>query len=243
VVGSDLETLGRDEEEDIVMFPEDFDVGFIPCVYFIDGSFTGQVKAVAIEGGRCRIVQDGLIGDRDGEHGPEHESRLSGAEGEGDIKSQDQAKNMGSVVDGPQIHDRLFGLGEGKLVGLVMVLPVLVGELKLRASFLDQGLFSLVEFIDLPYPMGTGIVTALVEGYFFSLFPGEEGVVAVGAVVFGLCLAEPFFLLEEFPADLAEELGSFLAVVGVEVDMRRLAGGAVGVLRDPRGAGPIFYWG
>jgi hypothetical protein len=52
---------------------------------------------VAIEGGRCRIVQDGLIGDRDGEHGPEDESRLSGTEGEGDIKSQDKARIWGPL--------------------------------------------------------------------------------------------------------------------------------------------------
>jgi hypothetical protein len=31
VVGGDLETLGRDEEEDIVMFPQDLDVSLIPC--------------------------------------------------------------------------------------------------------------------------------------------------------------------------------------------------------------------
>ena len=30
VVGGDLQGFGRDEEEDIVMFPEDLDVGFIP---------------------------------------------------------------------------------------------------------------------------------------------------------------------------------------------------------------------
>ena len=128
-------------------------------------------------------------------------------------------------------------------MGLVMVLSVLVRELKLRASFLGQGFFSLVEFIDLPYPMGTGIVTALVEGHFFFLFPGEEGVVAVGAVVLGFGLAEPFLLLKEFPADLAEELGSFLAVVVVvvEVGLGCLAGGAAGALRDSRGASPVFY--
>ena len=81
-------------------------------------------------------------------------------------------------------------------MGLVMVLPVLVGELKLRTSFLGQCLFPLVEFIDLPYPMGTGIVAALVDGHFFSLFPGEEGVVAVGAVVLGLCLGGIVFPVE-----------------------------------------------
>ena len=196
---------------------------------------------MAIGGGRSGVVQYGLIGDRDGEHGSEDESRLSRAQGERDVKSQDQAKNMRSVVDGPQIDGRLFGLREGNLMGLVVVLPVLVGELKLRTSFLGQCLFPLVQFIHVPYPMGTGIVAALVDGHFFSLFPGEEGVLAVGAVVLGLALAEPFLLLKEFSADFTQELGSFFAVIVVEVGLGCLAGGAAGAVRDPRGAGPVFY--
>jgi len=196
---------------------------------------------MAIEGGGSRVVQYGLIGDRDGEHGPEDEGRLSRTQGEGDVKSQDKANNIGSVVDGPQIDGRLFGLREGKLMGLVVVLPVLVGELKLRTSFLGQCLFPLVQFIHVPYPMGTGIVAALVDGHFFSLFPGEEGVLAVGAVVLCLTLAESFLLLEPFSAELAQELGSLLAVIVVEVGMGRLAGGAAGAFRNPRGVGPVFY--
>jgi hypothetical protein len=150
---------------------------------------------------------------------------------------------MRSVVDGPQIDDRLNRFRESKIVGLVVILPVLVRELKLRTSFLGQRLFPFVEFIHVPYPMGAGIVAALVDSHFLSLFPGEEGVLAVGAVVFCFTLGESFLLLKEFAADLAEELGSLLAVVVVEVGMRRLAGGAVGALRDPRGAGPVPYWG
>ena len=73
---------------------------------------------MAIEGGRSGIVQYGLIGDRDTEHGSEDEGRLSGTEGEGDVKSQDKAENIGSVVDGPQIDGRLFGLREGQAHGV-----------------------------------------------------------------------------------------------------------------------------
>jgi len=198
---------------------------------------------MAREGGRSGVVQYGLIGDRDGEYRPEDEGRLSRTEGEGDVKRQDKANNIGSVVDGPQIDPAWarFGLREGKLVGLVVVLAVLVGELKLRASFLGQCLFPLVEFIDHPYPMGTGIVAALVEGHFFSLFPCEEGVVAVGAVVLCLSLAEPFLRLKPIPADFAQELGSLLAVIVVEVGMGCLAGGAADALRNPGGASPAFY--
>ena len=126
---------------------------------------------------------------------------------------------------------------------MIVVLPVLVGELELRTSFLNQGLFPLVEFIEFPYAMGTGIVTALVNGHFLSELPGEEGALAVGAVVLCLALAEPFLLLKPLTTDLAQELRSFLAVIVVEVVMGRLAGGAAGALRDPRGAGPVFYGG
>ena len=89
---------------------------------------------MAIEGGRSCVVQYGLIGDGDGEDGAEDESRFSCAQGEGDVKSEDEAKNMRSVVDGPQIDGRGFGLWEGQFMGLVVVLPVLVGQLKLRTS-------------------------------------------------------------------------------------------------------------
>lgn len=41
VVGGDLEGLGRDEEEDEVMFSEDLDVGLIPCAEVINRSLTG----------------------------------------------------------------------------------------------------------------------------------------------------------------------------------------------------------
>jgi hypothetical protein len=91
--------------------------------------------------------------------------------------------------------------------------------------------------------MGTGVVAALVDSHFFSLFPGEEGVLAVGAVVLCFTLAESFFLLKEFAAEFAEELGSLLAVIVVEVGMGGMAGGAAGEFRDPRGAGPVFYRG
>ena len=147
MVGRDLEVLGRDEEEDIVMFSEDLDVGFIPSAYVINWSFAGEVKAMAIEGGRGCVVQYGLIRDRDGEDRPEDEGRFSCTEGEGDVKSQDKAKNIRGVVDFGQVDGRLFGTGMGKLIGLVVVFSILVGELKLGTAFLGQEFFPFVEFI------------------------------------------------------------------------------------------------
>ena len=61
---------------------------------------------MAIEGGGSGVVQYGLIGDRDSEHGSEDEGRLSRTQGEGDVESQDKAENIGSVMDGLQIDGR-----------------------------------------------------------------------------------------------------------------------------------------
>jgi len=113
VVGGDFEALGRDEEEDIVMFSQDLDVGFIPSADFINGSLMGQVKAMAIEGGGGGVVQYGLIGDGEGEHGAQHEGGLSGTEGKRDIKGEDQAEDIRGVVDSGQIGGWWFWVGMG----------------------------------------------------------------------------------------------------------------------------------
>ena len=144
-------------------------------------------------------------------------------------------------MDFGQIDGGLIGSGMGQFMRLVMIFPVLIGEFKLGAAFLGQCHFPLIKLSHPSCPVGAMIVAALVDGHFFSLFPGEEGVVAVGAVVLGLALAESFFLLKELFAYLAKELRSFLAVIVVKIGMGGLAGGAAGGLRDPRGAGPVLY--
>jgi hypothetical protein len=50
MVCSDLDTFRREEEKDIVVFPQDLDVGFITCADLINWPFVLQVKAIAIEG-------------------------------------------------------------------------------------------------------------------------------------------------------------------------------------------------
>ena len=101
-------------------------------------------------------------------------------------------------------------------MGLVVVLPVLVGQLELRTPvFTSSRSLSLSLPICL-YPVLTGIVAAFVDGDLFSLLPGEQGMKAVGAVVLGLPL-ESSLHLKEFAADLAQKLGPLLPVVVVEV--------------------------
>ncbi len=173
VVGGDFEALGREEEEDIVAFAHDLDVGLIACADFVDGSLILEVEAVAVEGSGRGIVQDCLIGDGDTEYGAEDEGRFSGAQGKGDIEGEDEAEDMGSFVDSGEIDSGLFGAGRGEFVRLVMILPILIPEFKLGASFGPQRFFSLIELFDLACPVKALIVTALIEGNLFLLFPLE----------------------------------------------------------------------
>ncbi len=66
---------------------------------------------------------------------------------------------------------------------------------------------------------------------------------AVRTVVSGLTMAESFFLLKEFSADLAQELEPFLSIVVVEIGMGCLAGRAAGMFRNTRRTGSVFYRG
>jgi len=99
MVGGDLEAFGGDEEKDIVMFADDFDVRFIAGADEIDGSFLLKVKAMAIEGGGG-VVEDRLVGKRDIEHGAEHQGGFPGAQGKGDVEGEDQAEDIRAFVDG-----------------------------------------------------------------------------------------------------------------------------------------------
>ena len=48
-------------------------------------------------------------------------------------------------MDSGQVDGGLMRAGMGKLVGLVMIFPVLIAELELGASFRPKGLFLLIE--------------------------------------------------------------------------------------------------
>jgi hypothetical protein len=65
-----------------------------------------------------------------------------------------------------------------------MILPVLIAELKLRASFLLQCPFSRVEFREGLDAVLAAIVRAFVERDLFPDLPSKESMVAVGAEVF-----------------------------------------------------------
>lgn len=76
-------------------------------------------------------------------------------------------------MDSGQIDGRLFGLGMGELMGLVMILPILIGEFKLRVSLGDKPLFPRIKLGHVSCPVRTMIIAALVEGDLFFLFPSE----------------------------------------------------------------------
>ncbi len=70
------------------------------------------------------------------------------------------------------------------LVGLVVILPVLVAEFKLRASFLLEGPLSRIEFRKSLNAVLAVVIGAFVDRDLFARLPAKEGVIAVRAEVF-----------------------------------------------------------
>jgi hypothetical protein len=126
-------------------------------------------------------------------------------------------------------------------MGLVMILPILIGEFKLGASFGYKRLLPLIKLTHPSCPMRTMIIAALVEGDLFSLFPGKQGMVTVRAVVLGLfSLLESLIHLKKGVTDLASKLSSFDPVVVVEIAMGSIATGTDHLYRHTGRSGAIF---
>ncbi len=81
--------------------------------------------------------------------------------------------------------------------------------------------------------MGAGVVVAFVDGDLLALFPEEEGMEAVGAIEPGLCSVTGMDL-RQARADFASELGTFFAVIEVEVWGGSRAVSAEGIRGDLR---------
>lgn len=70
------------------------------------------------------------------EDGFQDSGGFPGRDGEGDIESQDKTEDVFGVMDFCEIDDLFLGCRMHKFLGLVMILPVLIAELELGASFL-----------------------------------------------------------------------------------------------------------
>ena len=81
-------------------------------------------------------------------------------------------------------NDRLLRRRVNKLLGFVMVLPILIAEFELRASFLLQSPFIGVELRESLDAVLTIVVATFIERNLFPDFPAKESVVTVGAEVF-----------------------------------------------------------
>ena len=91
-----------------------------------------------------------------------------------------------------------------KFIGMVMILPVLVAELKLGAEFITDKTLSRVKLVHGLNAMLAVIITAFIEGDLFTVFPLKEGIMAVWAIIFSfIVLAESFIELKKVIADFA----------------------------------------
>ena len=61
MVRGDFQVIGRDEEEYVLMFAQDLDVGFITGRYVINQTFVLEIEPVAVPGGTGGIIKNGLM--------------------------------------------------------------------------------------------------------------------------------------------------------------------------------------
>lgn len=192
VIGSNFKALGRDKEEDVIMLTLDFDVGFIACAYWVNRAFIFQIEGMAVESGSGGVIEDCLIRDLDVKDRAENEGGFSGSDSKRDVKGEDKAEDVGSVVNFREIDFRIIGMGMIKFVWLVVILPVLIAEFKLRAAFFLKGAFRGIQLIKGLSTMAAIIIRAFIDSNLFALFPFKQGAIAIGAEELGLgVFAEP----------------------------------------------------
>lgn len=224
VIGRNFEVRRRDKEEDVIMFALDFNVGFITRAYWVDRAFMFQIEGMAVESGSGSVIEDGLIRDLDVKDRAENEGGFSGSDCKRDVKGEYKAKDVGSIVDFSKIDFRIIRLGMVKFFGLVMILPVLIAELKLRAAFLLKGTFSGIKLIKGLSTMKTIIIAAFKDSDLFALFPFKQGAIAIRAEELGRgVFAKSLVYLKEMATDFAFQLSAFIAVIVVDIDMRGIA--------------------
>jgi hypothetical protein len=130
-----------------------------------------------------------------------------------------------------------------KLLQFVMILPILVVDLELRAALFHQGPLGRIELGDGLETVRAVIVGAFVDGYFLLNFPAEERQSAMGTEELRFSVVpEAVPDLEEKAANLASDLRAFLAVVEVEIIVGCLAAEADHLFRYPWGIAMRLNW-
>lgn len=185
VIGRNFEVSGRDKEEDVIMLALDFNVGFIAGAYGVDRAFMLQIEGMAVESGSGGVIEDGLIRDFDVKDRAENEGGFSGRDSKRDVKGEYKAKDVGRIVDFSKIDFGIIRLAMVKFIGPVMIFPVLIAKLKLRAAFLLKGTFSGIKFIKGLSTMKAIIIRTFIDSDIFAHFPFKEGAVAIRAEELG----------------------------------------------------------
>ncbi len=108
MVRSDFQVIGRDEEEYVLMFAQDLDVGFITGRYVINQTFVLEIEPMAVPGGTGGIIKNGLMRDLDAEDITQDLSSFSGWHCERNIEGQNQTEDILTVMNSCQLDRRLI---------------------------------------------------------------------------------------------------------------------------------------
>jgi hypothetical protein len=82
--------LGIEEEESVLVFASDTDIGLIAGRGVGEWGLVAEVEEVAVVGGGLSVVEDGLIAEGHAEDLAQDLSGFASRQGEGDVEGQDQ---------------------------------------------------------------------------------------------------------------------------------------------------------
>lgn len=217
MVSGDLMRMGIEEQESEMMLAGDPQVGFIAGDGGTDGSFMPKVELMAVVGRRLGVIEDGLKTDFGSKDLTDHFRCFAGRKGEGDVKGQDQAKDVRGSVNACQIDGEAFGCGWRKLRRSEVIFPILIAQFELRQTHLLQESFIPFQGVFLLPVMGAAVVITLVDSAIGATLPAVERSLAIGTVVTRFTRAVLAFELRQSRAYFAAQLGGTSAVVEVQV--------------------------
>ncbi len=73
-------------------------------------TFISQIEGMTVKSGSGGVIEDCLIRDIDVKDRPKNESSFSGSDSKRDVKSEDKAEDIGSIMNFSKIDFRIIGL-------------------------------------------------------------------------------------------------------------------------------------
>ena len=131
MIREDLASRFGEKEKDEAVLAADFDVGFIAGQMGVQRALVCEIEAMAMHGRGLRIVEHGLMRDRDAEKLFEHERGFARAQRKRNVQRENQTDEMRRLMNARELDVRGRGCGMAEQLFVVMMFAILIVQLEL----------------------------------------------------------------------------------------------------------------